>query len=72
MCHVGYCWRVPTDELITVSQAATILGKSVRTVHRMAAAGTLPSQKLAGAGPAGAYLFSRQVVEVMARLNGKA
>jgi hypothetical protein len=44
------------DTLLTSPQAGLILGKSARTVQRMADAGLIPvAQKLPG--PNGAYLF---------------
>lgn len=54
------------DGLITSPQAALILGKSARTVQRMADAGEIPvAQKLPG--PNGAYLYHRSDVEKLAR-----
>lgn len=56
---------MPQDDLLTSPQAGLILGKSARTVQRMADAGDLPpAQKLPG--PNGAYLFRRSDVEAMA------
>lgn len=50
-----------TLDLVTSPQAAHILGKSARTVQRMADDGALPvAQKLPG--PNGAYLFKRSDV----------
>lgn len=44
------------DALLTSTQAGVVLGKSARTVTRLADAGALPvAQKLPG--PNGAYLF---------------
>ena len=49
------------DTLLTSPQAGRILGKSARTVVRMADSGDLPYvQKLAG--PNGAYLFDPEVI----------
>lgn len=57
---------MPKDELLTSPQVAHILGKSARTVQRMADSGELPiTQKLPG--PNGAYLFSRRDVEALAK-----
>jgi hypothetical protein len=51
-----------TSELITSARAAIILGKSTRTVHRMAEAGELEVvQKLPP--PNGAFLFRRDYIE---------
>lgn len=51
-----------TDRLITSAEASRILGRSLRTVHRLAESGALtPAQKLPG--PNGAYLFRRRDVE---------
>lgn len=52
------------DDLLTSPQAGTLLGKSARTIQRMADAGDLPvAQKLPG--PNGAYLFRRSDVEAL-------
>lgn len=52
-------------ELLTSPQAGRILGKSARTIQRMADAGDLPvAQKLPG--PNGAYLFRRDDVLALA------
>lgn len=51
-------------ELITSPEAGQILGKSARTIQRMADAGDLPvAQKLPG--PNGAYLFVRSDIEAL-------
>ena len=53
------------DDLISSSEAGAILGRTVRTVHRLADAGELePVRKLPGR--TGAYLFRR--ADVMAWL----
>ena len=52
-------------ELITSPEAAQILGKSIRTIQRLAELGELPyAQKLPG--PNGAYLFRRSDIEALA------
>ena len=52
-------------ELITSARAAIILGKSTRTIHRMAEAGDLVYvQKLPP--PNGAFLFRRSYIERLA------
>lgn len=63
MTHDG---RVPQrDELLTSTQAGQILGKSGRTVVRMADKGDIkPAGKLPGDN--GAYLFKRADVERLA------
>lgn len=53
------------DQLLTSPQAGLILGKSSRTVQRMADRGELPvAQKLPG--PNGAYLYWRADIEAYA------
>lgn len=53
------------DELIMGPEAGQILGKSGRTIARMAATGQLPyAMKLPG--PKGAYLFRRSAIEALA------
>jgi len=60
---------MPNDELLTSTQAGTLLVKSARTVQRMADAGSLPvAQKLPG--PNGAYLFRRKDIERLAADEG--
>jgi len=52
--------------LLTTAQAAERLGKSVRTVHRMASDGRLPHvAKLEG--DRGSWLFDQAVVDMLAR-----
>lgn len=56
-------------ELLTSPEAGQILGKSARTVQRLADAGALPvAQKLPG--PNGAYLFRRSDVEALLEPKG--
>jgi hypothetical protein len=51
--------------VITSPEAGRILGKSARTVQRMADADELPTiGKLSG--PNGAYLFDREAIEALA------
>ena len=51
-----------TARLLTTAQVAAKLGKSTRTIHRMADTGQLPYvQKLTGSR--GAYVFDPAVVE---------
>lgn len=61
---------MPTEPaLLTSPQVGQILGKSARTVQRMADDGTLTvAQKLPG--PNGAYLFSAAEVEAYAAATG--
>ena len=55
-----------TDDLLTSTQAGALLGKSGRTVVRLAEAGDIPfAQKLPG--PNGAYLFRRSDIEQLAK-----
>lgn len=54
------------DELLTSTQAGLLLGKSGRTVQRMAENGELtPAHKLPG--PNGPYLFRRADIESLAK-----
>ena len=60
--HMSYGRHMPADALLTSPQAGALLGKSARTVQRMAENGDLPvAQKLDG--PNGAYLFRRADIE---------
>jgi excisionase family DNA binding protein len=61
MRHVCQSERMTDSALLTTTQAAALLGKSARTVQRLAESGDLEAaQKLAG--PNGAYLFKDAVV----------
>jgi predicted DNA-binding transcriptional regulator AlpA len=52
------------DEILSTAQVAELIGKSARTVARMAEAGTLrPIHQLPGRN--GAYLFLRGDVEAL-------
>ena len=58
-------------ELLTSPEAGAIIGKSARTVQRMAETGELAyAQKLPG--PNGAYLFDRAEVERFAAAGATA
>lgn len=62
MCKIAVMPQ--SDDLLTSSQAGLILGKSARTVVRLAQAGGLPvAQRLPG--PNGALLFRRDDVEAL-------
>lgn len=61
----------PSD-LIGSVEAAKILGKSPRTVHRMVTAGTLTPVVTAPGGAVGVFLFRRNDVEQLARVAEKA
>lgn len=54
-------------DLIGSTEAARLLGKSPRTVHRMVEAGTLVPAMTAPGGRAGVYLFKRADVEALAK-----
>jgi excisionase family DNA binding protein len=49
---------------LTSAQVARKLGKSVRTINRMAAAGNIPADKMPGR--TGAYLFDANVIDYIA------
>lgn len=54
----------PDDDLVTTQQAAEIVGKHIRTIHRFVADGTLvPAVKVPG--QTGAYLFRRADVTAL-------
>jgi Helix-turn-helix domain len=55
---------LPPD-LIGSADAARLLGKSPRTVHRMVTAGILNPAMTAPGGFKGAYLFNRADVEAL-------
>ena len=57
---------MPTEnDLIGSTEAAALLGKSPRTVHRMVEAGTLSPAITAPGGFRGTYLFKRSDIEAI-------
>lgn len=56
---------VPTDDLLTTAQAASVLGVHVRTVHRLVRDGRLTAA-LKLPTPTGAYLFEPDDVAALA------
>lgn len=55
---------IKTADLLTTAQVAILLGKSVRTVNRMAESGALPiAMKVPG--KTGAYLFRPEDVDAL-------
>lgn len=57
--------RPPSNDLVPTAEAATILNRHVRTVHRLVAEGLLsPAVKIPG--KTGAYLFHRADVVALA------
>lgn len=59
-----------TDRLLTTPEAAQILGRSTRTVHRMVIAGELVPVKRLSIGPNGALLFDLRDVQRIAKDRG--
>lgn len=59
--------HMPNANLLTSPQVALLLGKSIRTVHRLVSSGDLiPAHKLPG--PNGAFLFDeRDVARLLTR-----
>lgn len=53
----------PTHNLIGTAEAAQMLGKSHRTVHRLVESGQLVPALTAPGGFKGAFLFKREDVE---------
>jgi hypothetical protein len=57
-------------ELMTTPQAAAVLKKSTRTVHRFRLAGEITPVMIVGTGPNAAFLFAREDVDALkARLG---
>lgn len=54
-----------TTDLIGTADAAAILGKSPRTVHRLVESGDLVPAMVAPGGFAGAFLFHRSDIEAL-------
>ena len=61
-----------TEDLIGTAEAARILGRSPRTVHRMVATGDLTPALTAPGGPSGSYLFRRTEIERIKRKDAAA
>ena len=59
----------PTEqpELIGTAEAARILAKSHRTVHRLVKTGDLKPAMTAPGGPSGVFLFRRADVEALVK-----
>ena len=55
-----------TDDLIGSVEAARLIGKSPRTIHRLVESGDLAPALTAPGGAHGAYLFRREDVEALA------
>lgn len=55
-----------TGSLIGSAEAARILGKSPRTIHRLVKSGDLTPVYTAPGGQHGSYLFERDAVERLA------
>ena len=53
------------EDLIGTAEAARVLGRSPRTVHRMVNAGDLTPAMTAPGGHHGSYLFRRADVEAL-------
>jgi len=62
---------MPDHGLLTTAETAALLGKSVRTIARLAGNGALPYEHKTP-GKRGQYLFRRKVIERIAGTNGKA
>ncbi len=60
------------DRLLTTPEAAKLLRRSTRTVHRLVAAGELTPIKRLDVGPNGALIFDRRDVERIAKDRGLA
>lgn len=61
-----------TSSLVGTAEAAQILAKSSRTVHRLVDAGKLTPVLVAPGGFKGAYLFDRADIEALANELAKA
>src|SRR5690349_20118221 len=67
MLHARDMPQTPTTDLIGTAEAARILGKSPRTVHRMVADGRLTIAHTAPGGYVGVWLFNRADIEAHAK-----
>lgn len=54
-----------SPDLIGSQEAARLLGKSARTIHRLVSSGDLKPYTIAPGGYAGAYLFARADIEAL-------
>lgn len=57
------------DQLIGTAEAARILKKSHRTVHRLVESGALKPAMTTPGGPVGAFLFRKADVEALVKSN---
>ena len=55
------------NALIGSSEAARLLGKSPRTIHRLVESGDLVPELITPGGAHGAFLFKRDDVEALAK-----
>ena len=62
-------FHMNTNELIGSAEAARLLGKSPRTVHRMVESGALVPAMTAPGGFKGTYLFRRADVEAVSKVS---
>lgn len=58
-----------TTNLIGTAEAAQLLGKSHRTIHRLVKSGALTPALTAPGGPKGSFLFARADVERLAKAD---
>lgn len=65
-CDIFLSVSTPQEPPIGTTEAAQILGKSPRTVHRLVETGVLVPVFVAPGGYAGAFLFARADVEALA------
>ena len=61
-----------SPNLVGTAEAAQILGKSHRTIHRLVKSGDLIPEIVAPGGFSGAFLFKRADVEALAAQREKA
>jgi excisionase family DNA binding protein len=62
--HATHVTESRQGQLISSSQVAELIGKSVRTVHRLAESGELPAVKVQGpSGVTATYVFDLAEVE---------
>ena len=67
MVHDAHMPPTEEPELIGTAEAARILGKSHRTIHRLVKSGDLEPAMTTPGGPVGAFLFRKADVEALVK-----
>lgn len=72
MSHDAHDEHMRHEDLIGTVEAARLIGRSPRTIHRLVHSGVLAPAVVAPGGNSGVYLFKRSDIELHAALGGSA